>query len=144
MSFVGIPPRFRHRQPAVHCPGTIFMHFSNYFQSFIPNRMNNPMFAATSEHETNEFLPPMAFKRARAYEPESRGPLFSISQWISQWSPKFLEDQNHVKTPLEVCGSISERLRLCQKGCCLTRWRYGLSTGELVNIFDLIITTDTS
>ena len=52
---------------------TLFLRLSNLFQSFLPARMNNPMFAATSEHETNEFMPPMAYKRARTYEPESRG-----------------------------------------------------------------------
>ena len=40
--------------------------------------MNNPMFAATSEHETNEFMPPIAYKRARTYEPESRGLYFPL------------------------------------------------------------------
>jgi len=41
----------------------IIFNLSVISASFIPNRMNNPMFAATSEHEANEFMPPMAFKR---------------------------------------------------------------------------------
>ena len=31
------------------------------------------MFAATSEHEANEFMPPMAYKRGRTFPPEPRG-----------------------------------------------------------------------
>lgn len=77
---------------------TLFLRLSNLFQSFLPARMNNPMFAATSEHETNEFMPPMAYKRARTYEPESRG-LYLNHPTVRE----FLGDQNYVKTPFEVC-----------------------------------------
>lgn len=45
----------------------IIFHLAVTTAALTPSRLTNPLFAATAENDSNEFLPPMPYKRGRAY-----------------------------------------------------------------------------